>query len=374
MKNWIVLGLIAAFSLALNRPSCGAPPVAKSAKAEINEARRTGWQLAKLIVEKLEKDDPNSHPELQPWLKDYQKIAQGIDPKAPIEQWPQIDADALLTRNPNFWQAYYQIAPGDPGLMLLHGGLLLSGGEANRAQQVIVIAGQRPGVPKEFQQIFEIVLAQSEKIRDKPNALVLEGTTLFDKGDYAGALKKYEAALALWPQNGFAHYEVGMTIRDQRRVADGKKPYPANAVVVNDKEKILPEVMAEFAKARQHDPFQVKAYQGDNQEVIRGYLALTKTTLPAWQTLVKNRKGQVPDQLLEQLAASFQEANIPELALVTRQVLVARHQEYTAADHPYITKSLTKLVPGKQTEAVLARLASGKLQVRLLVAPEIAKP
>jgi hypothetical protein len=40
-----------------------------------------------------------------------------------------LDVDALVTNNPHYWQAYYEVVPGDPGLGLLHGGLLHFGGE-----------------------------------------------------------------------------------------------------------------------------------------------------------------------------------------------------------------------------------------------------
>jgi hypothetical protein len=56
--------------------------------------------------------------------------------------------------------------------------------------------------------------------------------------------------------------------------------------------------------------------------------------------------------------------------LVTRQILVARRKSYAPADHPFISTSLRKLVPGKQTEEVLQRLSTGKLSVRQLVVPE----
>lgn len=129
-----------------------------------------------------------------------------------------------MTHNENFWRAYYEVAPGDPGIVLLHASLLLCGGEADRANYLAVAAGQRPGVPVAFRQAFETIIAHSNKLREKPKALLAEGIALHDKGDYAGAIKKYQAALELWPQYGWAWYELGQSQYHQDLIADGKKP------------------------------------------------------------------------------------------------------------------------------------------------------
>jgi tetratricopeptide (TPR) repeat protein len=248
--------------------------------------------------------------------------------------------------------------------------LLLTGGEATRAAQLIGVAGQRPGVPAVLRQGFAALLAAAQKVPERPSALIREGIALHDKGDYAGALKKYEEALALWPQNSFAHYESGLSRRAQEFVAAGEKPPKPGAVVVNAGRKQSEAVSAAFAKARRHDPFQLHAYQGDDPQVIRGLLALAKTGIPAWDKLVKGQGKQAEDAVLQDLAAACQEAEIHELALAVRQILAARRGRYLPSDHPFIATSLRKLAPGAQTEQILKQLAGGTLKVRQLVVPE----
>jgi hypothetical protein len=92
--------------------------------------------------------------------------------------------------------------------------------------------------------------------------------------------------------------------------------------------------------------------------------------MPAWEKLVKKQGQLVEDDVLQQLATACQEAEIHELALAIRQILVARRGRYAPEDHPFIATSLRKLAPGTQTEAVIKRLAGGTLKVRQLVAPE----
>jgi hypothetical protein len=233
-----------------------------------------------------------------------------------------------------------------------------------------VIAGQRPGVPTELRRIFGIIVNNSHAVGERSNKLLHDGITLFDKGDYAGALKKHQEAITSWPQNGWAHYEYGLTLRQKQWKESGEKVLGKGSVIVNSGPKSSPEVAAAFANARKHDPFQLKAYQGDDPEVIAGFMALGEKGMPAWEQITKAQQSQVGDDVLEKLADALQEANQHELALATREILVARRNRYSPADHPFITKSLQKLAPGKPTEATLERLAGGKLAFRQLIAPE----
>jgi hypothetical protein len=372
MTRYLAPVLAAGLVAALGTPLPGQTPPTRPPHRALDEARRAGWELALLVVQKLEAGDSKPFPGIAAWLKDLRKATAGMDLKAAPAEWPPLDVDALVTRNPKFWQAYYEIAPADPGLMLLHAGLLLSAGEANRASYLITVAAQRPGVPKAVRQGFEILLGHAQKVAQRPEALVRQGIRLHDRGDYDGALKKYREALALWPGYGFAHYETGLSRFVRDLVAAGEKPPPPGSVLVNGGRKLSHEVAAAYGRARRHDPLQVNAYQGDDPQVIRGLLALVKKGMPAWEKLVKARGERVPDSVLQDLAAAFQEADIHELALAVRQVLAARRGRYAPADHPFITTSLRKVAPGQPTEEVLKQLGGGELKVRQLIAPEAA--
>ena len=98
----------------------------------------------------------------------------------------------------------------------------------------------------------------------------------------------------MWPQNGLAYYELGFTIRTKLETAAGNKPKPDGIEAYTDEQakeakvdKLIkaPEVVAAFSKARQHDPLQYMAYQGADQEVIQGFMAMQKKVLPAIKEL-----------------------------------------------------------------------------------------
>jgi tetratricopeptide (TPR) repeat protein len=338
--------------------------------AELVEARRAGLELARVVVGRLEADDQSKFPGIQAWLNDLAKATKDWKSETPVGKWSPVDIDSLLSRNPNFWKAYYEIAPGDPGLMAVHAGLLMSAGEASRASQILAVALQRPGIPAEFRKGMLGLLAHTTKAGKTSNEFVNEGVKRHDKGDYAGALRKYEEALVAWPQNGLAHYEIGYTNYVQALVAVGEKPPAQGAVIINGKRELPAKTVAAYAKARQHDPMQFMAYQGGDKAVIDGFIALTKKGLPVWQKLAKEPESRVDSQALQDFAEACQEAGIHDLGLAARQILVARRGRYAPTDHPYFTSSLKKLAPGEQTDALLKRLATGTLNVRQLVVPE----
>jgi len=153
----------------------------------------------------------------------------------------------------------------------------------------------------------------------------------------------------------------------------GKK-LPKEGVNVNPGEKLDAEVDASYARARRHDPLQVMAYQGDDQDVIGGYFALTKMGLPAWQKLRRANGDRVPDRVLMEICAPFQKAGAHDLALTGVAILAARRGRYNPDDHPFIEASLKKLAPGDEAEAILKKLAGKELAVRQLVAPEATAP
>jgi tetratricopeptide (TPR) repeat protein len=337
------------------------PAIAAEAISDLDAARRTGWKTAFTVIEKLDEGDHKDFPGIEAWLKDFRKQTQGLDCKAAPEKWPAVDIEALVTHNPNFWRAQYEIRPGDPGMGLLHAGLLLGCGEAARAMHVIEFYGFRPGIPKEIGGALAGLHQVTKQARKKADALTEAGIELFDKGDYAGAVKKYRESLKVWPQNGWAYYELGYTLRTQEQIAAGEKPMLGNAIQINPKNaKFSAEVSAAFSNSRRYAPFQDMAYQGNDQAVIQGLFALGKKVQPAMKALIKADDPASLARASQQLSEGCQEASIHDLALVSRQLLVACRGRYDPSDHPFITTSLRKLAPGPETDATLKRLAGGK--------------
>jgi tetratricopeptide (TPR) repeat protein len=364
-----ILSLFAVAALAAARPCRADEP---AANPDLHAARRIGLTLALTIVEKLEDGDNKDFPRIKAWLGDFRKAIKGIDPKGDAGKWPAFDADVVLTRNPHFWQLYFELAPADPGLALLHAGLLLYGGEGTRASYLLTIAAQRQGLPPPAREGFGAISRVVQKLYDRPSELLKEGTELHDAGDYEGAKKKYREALALWPQYGMAHYEWGFSQHFLELKKAGKKP-PKDGVIINGEGSLGKEVTAAYEQARKHDPLLLHGYQGDDRRVIAGALALMKTGLPAWRKIADAEDKRVPNRVLIDLASALQEAGVHDLALAAKAVLAARNNRYLPEDHAFLAASLKKLAPGEVTEATLKKLAGEKMVVRPLMAPEQEK-
>jgi hypothetical protein len=370
-QRFAAIAAIVFASVLLWQAGTGPGRCAEPIPPEIQEARSIGWQAARLVADKLWQSDRKVFPGIAAWLPDFRQTAARIGLEGSPDRFSPVRIDTLVTKNPRFWAAFYETAPGDPLLLIGYAGMLLSAGEGQRASYMLVAARQRPGIPEAIRKAMETLLHHGQRMGKPSNHLVKEAIGLHDQGRYEAALDKYRAALALWPQNGWAHYEIGLTLVSRFELASvGEVTPPDSAVVaVNTGRKNPPEVAAAFAAARRHDPLQVAAYQGSDPDVIRGFLALGKKGKPAWNRLAQTAEPVVEDRWIHQAADAFQEAGIHDLALVLRQVLVARRGSYRPEDHPFIAASLRKLAPGRETEAVLKRLAGGRLAVRQLVEP-----
>ena len=109
----------------------------------LQNARRTGLEVALNLLEALEKTDAEEFPGIHAFAKDVRDVAEGIDKTKP-SQWPAFDVDKLISNNANFWRATYEIAPSDPAFLLLHAGLLLAAGEAQRSMLVLQVGKWAP--------------------------------------------------------------------------------------------------------------------------------------------------------------------------------------------------------------------------------------
>lgn len=343
---------------------------------QLAKARQIGWQTALMVVERFETTKTPGFPGIDAWVAEFRKQTKGLEPDADPRKWPKIDVDALTTHSPSFWRAYYELAPGDPGAAMLYGGILMGGGETIRARRLLELQKYRPGMPKEAIETFIQLYGLSGAAGRASDQIVEEGIKLFDGGDYDAAAKKYHDAIAAFPQNGWAYYELAYTVRVKDAIAAGQKPQlpPDGKLLIEiNPEKPVPysaEAKKNYALCRRYSPFMAAAYQGDDQEIIRSALAFGENILPAMKELGETRDPVTIDRLIERFAKGCQDAGLHDFALLGRQMIVARRGQYDATDHPFIVTSLRALAPGPDTEVVLDRLAGKQIATYRLIATE----
>lgn len=333
---------------------------------DVNEARRNGWDFAGITIRLLRQGKGPELPGIKAWMADYEVIEKQVAALKPGTPLPKIDADALLTHNPNFWAMYYDIAPGDPALALLHSGILLAGGEAQRASHIAVFALQRPGVEQIMKQALNSVAISAMSAQKTSLEFVQSGVRMHDAGDYPGALKRYDEAIGLLPTNGWAYYEKGFTLR-AKLLRDAGKPAPANdSVAIGEPSTDPAEVLELFTQARLHDPFQYQAWQGTDESVLKGARALISRGQPVWEAIRKDATETVTIEQLADLSEACRIAHIDDYALVLRQIIIARRQGVLRADNVFITECLRRLASGPVIEAVVQKLYQDGFQARQL--------
>ncbi len=361
-------------------PSSTSPvgELSRAAKAEAppsyDEARRAAWALTSELIKTLEQGDMTHWPGTRDWLKDFREQSKGINKALPVKQWPKMDIGAIMDHNPNFWRMYYEIAPGDPMATLIHASLLLSQGEAMRADYILELGQHRPGIPKEVLQDLQALQATARAALNVTNANTEEGMRLFERGDYEGAVRKYRTALKLCPQNGWTSCQLACALRAQLRIARGEPPDKPGAVSAEANLRDSPEVIAAFAEARRHDPFLSMAYQGFRPDMLKAFRIMTERVAPAWKTLrEKAITRDVEYYTLNELSEAFQEVGAYDLALLGRQLMAARRNSYDPDDYPILAASLRKLAPGEQIEKLLIRLRGEKGVEPLVMRPFITQ-
>ncbi len=338
-------------------------------------AKREAWMSAVLIVSLLEQGDNTAFPGIRAWLDDFRQTAATTPPPEAGKPFPALDTDGLVTRNPHFWAACYEVQPGDPGFTLLHAALLLSGGEAQRASVIAALGLQRPTIPEEIKRGLTAVIAHCQSAQAHSSDLVRLGVQLYDLRAFDAALEKFDAAIAHWPANGRAHYERGATLR-MKAIVEAQLSVRADAQEDEpEAPKDPPETIESFARARRHDPLHLLAYQGEDPAMLAGMMALVRSGTAVWETIRKKPEQPVRTSQLRDFSEACRAAAVDEFALVLRQLVVAANRHYSIADRELISDSLGRLAPATLTPPLLARIGGEtKLPARQIVVPAPVEP
>jgi tetratricopeptide (TPR) repeat protein len=349
MRNLLLW--IALLTAPLGRMAAQQPGGAASDGADpMKEALKTGATAAQLLLSDLKRYATTEFPGTLGWVHGAGATVAALDKENPTDAWRSLDPDRLITRNAAWWQAYYEVAPADPGLAVLHGATLLCAGDAQRAIHVLRIALNHGEMDAGSARVIVSIMEHAHAFMEPSHAMVRQGVAMHDKGDYLGAIAKYDAALKIWPRNSWALYEKGFSIREHER-----KEEPV--LVVNL-----------FARSRAADPFQFHAWQGTVKD-IPGMKQMMLDAQPIWEKSQKDLNYRMTEEELTKLADTLQVAEVDDLALVTRQMLVQHRGRYAPEDHRFIARSLRRLAPGDRTEATLAKLASASFKAYRLYEP-----
>jgi hypothetical protein len=312
--------------------------------------------------------DPRRFPGINAWLKEYRSLGGAIGKPPQNAPLPRIDSERHIARSPVFWRAYFEQAPGDAFTLLWHGALLLGSGEASRAAYVLLLARQARDTEKPLLEAIDGLLEHSQSVVQRGAQHVAEAAKLHDEGNPAAAAVRLRALIAAWPDNALAHYELALTAASRQYTDAGRKPPPRARLSLHTDFPPSAEVLAEYARARTHDPLLIRAYQGTETPAGDVLLILGKTVRPLWDIIARDTQAETRDETLWQLAGALQEAGIAELALTAAQVVIGREGSYDESDRKFIAANLKSLAPGA-VDAVSKRLAQTPAQFIRFILP-----
>ena len=363
------------FILALFAGTAGAEvPPETPVEGPREAAKREAWTSTVLIISLLEQGDNSAFPGIRAWLEDFHQTAVSTPAPEVGKPFPPVDTDALVTRNPHFWTAYYEVQPADPGLALLHAALLVSGGEAQRALAIATFGLQRSGIPEDIKRGLHSLIGHCQNAQAPSAASVREGTKLYDRRDFSGALAMYERAIAEWPANGTAYAERGLTLRAKAMTEARERSKLQPSALGEDPMNDPPQTTESFAQARRHDPFNLIAYQGDDPAMLTALMALVRSGLPVWEAMRKHPDQLVKHDQLRAFSEACREAVIDDFALVLRQLAVLGQKRYTPDDQQFISVCLRRLAPAAFTGGVLARIGGEtRMPARQIVVPAVVE-
>jgi hypothetical protein len=342
-----------------------APPEGLSA---VQDMQRASWDTASMLAQGLAAADPKRFPGVQTWLKEYRAAGGTPGKRAGPGPLPKIDADRLASHNPAFWRAYFEMAPGDPGAMLLHASMLLAGGEASRGAYLLVVARQTVEIDKGLLQAMNDLLVHAQRAIGAGAQQAAEAVKLYEQGGHAAALPRLKAALEAWPANGIAHYEAGLALLAQQYAASGQPPPSRARLGLHSDLAPSRDVRAAYDRARSHDPLLIRAYQGDETDSGDVLLVLGKTVRPLWDIIARDTKAETRDDDLRSLARALRDAGITELGLALGQVVIGREGGYDEDDRKSIAAALKVLAPAA-ADPVVKRLAQPRSELIRLVMP-----
>lgn len=310
---------------------------------ELTGMRNFSWAMAEVITGGMRQSDPAKYPGVHKFLDQSANALAAIDPNNSPGEWPELDVNQLVTRNPAFWAACYEVAPGDPLLMWLHTCYYGINGDVHRVFYSQSLALRSNGTERIRKEMSRLLISSGRVIAlcQEP---VNKGVAHHDNDDFAQAEAIYRDVLTVCPKHSSALYELGFTLRTAAKGDDSvSQPY--------------------FDKARQHDPFMLSAYQGSfTAEQMQERVNIGSAAMPQFQAMMKVTPEAIQFDDLELLSKALQDGGLHELALICRQTVVSRRDDaYNDADRTFIETSLSKLLPDSEVAAVTDLLTNEHL-------------
>jgi len=315
-------------------PAAGEATTLKQTDTLLTMVEQVGWRQVQDLLPLLDRQPGGNFPGVTALARDLRAV--GLEPTTP-RGVPPIDVSRLVDHNPNFWSAYYEIAPGDPLMDMLHVSLLLAAGDVVRADRVATLAINFGRMELEYRKELVGLDAYAQIVIHVSRGSVEGLERLRRAGKFAELAQEARAALAVWPRNPVAWGQL----------AAAQQALAGPAAAGGD-----PAASRSRAELHRIDPLSVAESPAGSSEP-----AAVGETRRLW-TLIDEDKATGDDQLLERFARSAQAAGLDELALVAHSLVAGWHEGSTPLEENFVQTCLQRLV-GSEVATGICRRAFG---------------
>ena len=295
--------------------------------------RQVGWNEVGYLRPLLEEQAAADFPGVAALAADLKAAA--VD-NPPDRVPPAAAFDRLIDRNPDFWRAYYEIAPGDPLMATLHVSLLLAAGDAVRADRVATLAINFGRMEMGYRKELVRLDTYAQLVIHVSGGDAAESERLRQLRAYATLAAKAEAALAVWPQNPRAWADLAWC--EQNAAA----PPAAGPDTAAGRRSL--------AALRRVDPLYDAALAGPAAPPGPATGALGEVRR-LWKS-IDDDKATGDDQVLRRFSETAQAAGLDELALVARGLLAGWYEGALPMDEDFIRTSLGRLLSPDAAAAI----------------------
>jgi lipoprotein NlpI len=328
---------------------------------DLRDARLRAWQTVLDLTRVYAQIPAGQCPGVSAWVKDIdaarRRIASGEGPRL-----DELDVDALVTRNANFWRASLEIAPTDGSLLLLQAMLFASAGEVWRANRVLMATTQLLPIDARTRPLY---LAHTYGL----GALILDSIEGIDARTAGAELTQveavYENALAVWPGNALV---LSALIELRARAARGSPGRDGGRVLTEESARrrtaALESSREEIDRLHALDPINAASFRGDAAARLAGQKLLAN-----WQRL-SDRGVALGHKEISEIVQELEQADAPELALTLQRLLVVARGFASPGDAITWRRLLPKLLDPAEADALLTAWSEGTITTVALSGPE----
>ena len=179
-----------------------------------------------------------------------------------VKDETKVDMPKLIYQSKHYWRAVLEMTPQDSSILFAHAHLHGARGETSLADAYFLLGSLTAA--KSHRAEMDMYKRLRKELNKKAGEEIDKGIKYHDQRQYTKAIEVYDRVIAEHPNYALAYYEKGLSYMMMSK---------------NDP-NLRQDAMQMYAECRRCDPFNWKAYQGGDPNVIRNLQVYLKQVHP----------------------------------------------------------------------------------------------